>query len=638
MKRALTLIQKKLSLKLGLSISLVVAFIFIASSSILFVLIKDYVRQAAILRATQILDDTSLHITAILKEVETATDEAALKLANGMTPDIIVKETRERLYQNPHFYSCSISMEPNYFKEYGKYYSIYSVKTGDSIFTARYGADNFSYFDLDWYKKPKDLKRGCWIDPFFNVNPESVYTPELITSYSRPLYDLNGRFVGVMAIDLQLKWFSQTVTSVEPYPNSSSIIIGREGNYFVHPDTTKLMKETIFSDADPKAREDVIPLGNDMIAGKSGMRQLVVDGQNAFIFYRPIGHEGWSTAIVCPESDVFSGYNQLLHTVWIIIVIGLLVIMVFCYQAIRKSLVPLTVLESQAHHIAAGHFDDILPRTKRTDTIGQLQNNFVQMQYSLVAYLNKMSRVNRDLEQRNQELVTANEQANEANKKTTEFVQDMMHQIRTPLNIISGFIQVIHENFHELPEEETKNIISMMQDNAWKISRIARLLVATSEVNDGSMPRKMEAVNCKELCQEVIASFQPTNPLLVKVTTDIQVADDLTIRSSKERVRDILIEMLDNANKFTHQGSITLACYQGDNGTINFSVSDTGIGIAECDRERIFTQFTKVSYFTEGIGLGLSMSKQTAQRLGGDLLIDTSYQGGSRFVLTLKTT
>ena len=90
MKRALTLIQKKLSLKLGLSISLVVAFIFIASSSILFVLIKDYVRQAAILRATQILDDTSLHITAILKEVETATDEAALKLANGMTPDMIV--------------------------------------------------------------------------------------------------------------------------------------------------------------------------------------------------------------------------------------------------------------------------------------------------------------------------------------------------------------------------------------------------------------------------------------------------------------------------------------------------------------------------------------------------------------------
>lgn len=637
MKRALTVIQKKLSLKLGLSISLVVAFIFIASSSILFVLIKDYVRQAAILRATQILDDTSLRMTAILKEVETATDEAALKLANGMNPDMIVKETRKCLNMNPHFYSCSISMEPNFFKEYGKYYSIYSVKTGDSIHTARYGADNFSYFDLDWYKKPKDLKRGCWINPFFNVNPDSDYTPELITSYSRPLYDLSGRFVGVIAIDLQLKWFSQTVTSVEPYPNSSSIIIGKEGNYFVHPDTAKLMKETIFSDPDPEACEDVIPLGKDMTAGKSGMRQLRVDGQNAFVFYRPIGHEGWSMAIVCPESDVFSGYNQLLRTVWVIIVVGLLVIMLFCYQTIRKSLVPLTVLESQAHHIAAGHFDDILPRTKRSDTIGQLQNNFVQMQQSLVAYLNKMNKVNKDLEQRNQELVAANEQANEANKKTTDFVQDMMHQIRTPLNIISGFVQVLHENYRNLPEEESKKITSMMQDNAWKISRIARLLVASSEVNDGNILKKMEAVNCKELCLEVIASFQPTNPLLVKVMTDIQVADNLTIHSSKERVRDILIELLDNANKFTQQGSITLTCSQNEDGTVSFAVSDTGIGIAECDRERIFTQFTKVSYFTEGVGLGLSLSKQMARRLEGDLLIDKTYQGGSRFVLTLKT-
>lgn len=636
MNRSLSFIQKKLSLKLGLSISLVVAIIFMVSGSILFVLIKDYVREAAILRATQILDDTSLHMTAILKEVETATDEVAFKLSNKMDPDIIVKETRDRLNMNPHFFSCSISMEPYFFKEYGKYYSIYSVKTGDSIHTARYGSDDFSYFDLDWYKRPKDMKRGCWIDPFFNANPESDYTPELITSYSRPFYDVNGRFVGVIAIDLQLKWFSQTVSSVEPYPNSSSIIIGREGNYFVHPDTAKLMKETIFSDPDPKAKLDVIPLGKDMIAGKSGMRQLIVDGQNAFIFYRPIGHEGWSMAIVCPESDVFSDYNQLLRTVWIIIVIGLLVIMVFCFQAIRKALLPLTVLERQAHHITEGHFDDILPKTKRSDTIGQLQNNFVHMQQSLVAYLDKMNKVNKDLEQRNQELVVANEQAKEANKKTTDFVQDMMHQIRTPLNIISGFVQVIHESFHELSEEETRNITSMMQDNAWKISRIARLLVASSENDTNSLTKKPEPINCKELCEEVMATFQPTNPLLVKVLTDYHIPDSLTIHSNKEHIKDILIELLDNANKFTPKGSITLTCSQDEDGIVSFAVSDTGIGIAECDRERIFTPFTKVSYFTEGVGLGLSLSKQIAQKLGGDLILDNSYQGGSRFVLTLK--
>ena len=162
------------------------------------------------------------------------------------------------------------------------------------------------------------------------------------------------------------------------------------------------------------------------------------------------------------------------------------------------------------------------------------------------------------------------------------------------------------------------------------------LLVALSENSTNSLSRKKEPINCKEHCEEVMATFQPTNPLLVKVLTEYHIPDSLDIHSNKERIRDILIELLDNANKFTQKGSITLTCSQNEDGIVSFAVSDTGIGIAECDRERIFTPFTKVNYFTEGVGLGLSLSKQTAQKLGGDLILDNSYHGGSRFVLTLK--
>ena len=636
MKLMPSFIQKKLSLKLGLSISMVVAVIFIVSASILFVLIKDYVRQASIIRATHILNNTSLRITDILKEVETAADSAANRMASRLTPEDIFNETREILKNNPHFHSCSISMEPDYFKSYGKYYSIYSVKDGDSIHTAQYGSDQFSYFVLDWYMKPKDQKRGCWIDPFLNVNPQSKYKTEIISSYSRPLYDQQGRFVGVIAIDMLQKWFSETVTSLEPYPNSSSIIIGREGYYFVHPDTTKLLKQTIFSDPDPKAKNDVIPLGMDMIAGKSGMRQLVVDGQDAFVFYRPIGHEGWSMAIVCPESDVFSGFTNLYRIVWTIIIIGLLIILLFSYQTIRKSITPLKMLDSQAHRIAEGHFNDDLPTTTRSDTIGQLQNDFVQMKQTLSAYVGNIQQMNKDMEQRNQELVVASELAREANKKTTDFVQDMMHQIRTPLNIISGFVQVLEENYHDLPEEEIRNIISMMEDNVWKINRIARMLVASSEIDNQTLLKRQERINCSSLCHEVAASVKLPNSILVSFKMKIKVPETLTVYSNKERIKDILIELLDNAIKFTQRGSITLECFHPDEHTVAFAIKDTGIGIAATDQERIFTKFTKVSYFTEGVGLGLSLSKQTAQILGGDLLLDTSYQGGSRFVLKLK--
>lgn len=635
MKRILSFIQQRLSLTLGLSILLVVAVIFTVSASILFTMIKDHVRQASIAHATQILENTSLRMTGIMNEVETATVNAAREMASQLNPEDIITETREILMNNPHFHSCSISMEPEFFKDYGRFFSIYSVRDGDSIHTAQYGNEQFSYFDLDWYKKPKELRRGCWIDPFLNVNPESTYTPEIITSYSRPLYDKKGRFVGVIAIDMLLKWFSQTVTSVAPYPNSSSIIIGRDGHYYVHPDTIKLLRHTIFSDADPKAQEDVIPLGKDMIAGNSGMRQLVVDRQDAYVFYRPIGHEGWSMAIVCPESDVFSGYNHLLRNVWVIVIAGLLILMVFCYQTIRRAVIPLKMLDLHSRHIANGQLDDILPRTTRSDTIGQLQNNFVEMQLSLAQYVNDLQQMNKDMERRNQELIKANELALDASKKTTDFIQDMMHQIRTPLNIISGFVQVLDENFHELPDEETRNIMSMMQDNARKINRIARLLVSSSGAEDQDILKKREAICCNSLCREVAASFHPTNPRLVKFHFVTNVPDTLTINSNKESIKEILTELLDNANKFTQQGSITLECSQTDSQTVTFAVSDTGIGIAEGDRERIFTQFTKLDYFTEGVGLGLSLSLKAARMLGGDLTLDNSYHGGSRFVFKI---
>jgi signal transduction histidine kinase len=133
----------------------------------------------------------------------------------------------------------------------------------------------------------------------------------------------------------------------------------------------------------------------------------------------------------------------------------------------------------------------------------------------------------------------------------------------------------------------------------------------------------------------VASAIQLTNQRLVQFNITTKVPDTLTICSNKEGIKNILTELLDNANKFTQQGSITLECSQPDSHTVAFTVSDTGIGIAEADRERIFTQFTKVNYFSEGIGLGLWLSKQTAKELGGDLTLDTTYQGGSRFVLTI---
>ena len=634
MKRLLTFIMRRLSVRLGLTIVLLVAAIFIISAGFLFTLSKNYVLAEAEGRATQLLDNTALRIADIMGEAESATDNMAWYVASRTDPETLIRDTREILQNNPHFHSCSISMEPYYFKTYGKYFSIYSVHDGDSISTAQYGSDEFQYFNLDWYQNPKRLKRGCWIDPYLNTNPKADYQQEIITSYTRPIYDANGKFIGVVAIDLLQKWLSQTVTAVTPYPNSSVIVCGREGHYFVHPDTTKLIRQTIFSDPDPEARQDVIPLGEDMIAGKSGVRELVVDGNDAYVFFRPIGNADWSMAIVCPASDVFAGYKRLLYTVLIIIAIGLFVILIFCYQAIRGAVSPLKLLAWQARDISEGHYDNFLPHTSRSDTIGQLQNAFVGMQQSLSAYVGDIRRLNEEMEQRNQELVLANEQAVEADRKKTAFLQDMMHQIRTPLNIIGGFSQVLEENFHELPDDEAANIIRMMQDGSQRIVRIVRMLVASSAI-DSQKSITRESFSCNALCREIIGDFRLTSPHLVELRFETEVADDLIINSDKEKVKEILCELLDNANKFTQQGMIILTCSQPDEQTLTFTCSDTGIGIAEADRPQIFSQFMKANYFTDGVGLGLSLSLRLARLLGGDLELDPNYHNGARFILRL---
>ena len=627
-------INRRLSLRLGLDIIVVVAAIFVVAVSYLFSISKDYLRQSAVNRATQILDNTGHRITDIMGEVETVADNMAWYVDGCMDPDSLIRDTREILLNHPHFHSCSISMEPFYFKQYGRYFSIYSVRDADTISTAQYGSDDFQYFNQEWYSKPQGLLQGCWIDPYVNTNPKATYKTDVITTYSRPLLDSNGYFIGVIAIDLNLKWLSQEITAVEPYPNSSSIIIGSKGQYLVHPDTLKLIRESIFSDPDPKAKGVVDSLGRKMLAGESGVQQMVVDGNDALLFYCPVGKANWSMAIVCPESDVFSGYNRLLYMVWAIVGLGLLVILLFCYRAISTAIAPLQLLAHQAHDIAEGHYSNRLPKTRRVDTVGQLQNSFADMQASLSAYVDDIRQINAEMEQRNRELAAANEKALEADRKKTAFLQDMMHQIRTPLNIICGFAQVLNDSFHELPPDEARNITQMMHDNVRKIAHITRLLVSFAS-QTGLIAMKKETFNCNEACREVVDNYRLTNPSTVKLRFETMLSDDYTLHTDKQRVQLILEELLNNANKFTQQGTITVSCGQKDQQTVTIRVSDTGIGIAKTDRKNIFTQFVKIDLFTEGVGLGLPLSKRAAQRIGGDLVLDEAYDQGAAFVLTI---
>lgn len=340
--------------------------------------------------------------------------------------------------------------------------------------------EKHDYFAQEWYKNPWEQKRAIWMEPYIDDAPGSLTSSEYNYSYVKPLYNAEGEPIGVLCTDLLLKWLSQAVTTVKAYPNSSAIMLGHDGRYIVHPDTDKLVRETIFSDPDPQAQKDVILLGHSMLEGQSGIWQMIVDGNPAHVFYRPLERTGWSIATVCPDSDVFSGYNHLLYTVWAIISLSLLLLLIICYQIIRRAVAPLNQLAVSAQRIADGHFDETLPHSDRPDTVGQLQNSFVVMQQSLASHVSDIQQINAALELQNLELKQAYLLAREAEERKMAFIRDMYHEVRTPLNIINGFTQVLSEMHHEISDDELTDITARMKSSAEAISQLTRRLIAAS--------------------------------------------------------------------------------------------------------------------------------------------------------------
>lgn len=384
-------IRRSLSRRLSLLIVLIATIIFVAALGFMFVESRKAVREEAISSATETLDNTVLRVNSLLDRVVLATDNFEWLPARHLnTPDSMFTYSARILRCNPDLNGCSISFEPDLFKDKGRYFSAYSYNNHGTIETTQEGNEQYEYFYFDWYQMAKLLDYPVWTEPFVDYNPEAVYTKEVIASYCKPLRDNDGNYVGTISTDISLEWLSKTISEVKPYPNSYSIMIGAGGTFFVHPDSTKLFNETIFTPTLEKPDTALTALGHAMQRGETGMRQLMFEGQDCYVFYKALGSTGWSVAIVCPESDIFGGYNRLYRIVIAIVILGLIVMLFVFSRIIGHELKPLHTLALQAETIASGQFDKTLPEDKRIDEIGSLNHTFSNMQHSLVNFIEEL--------------------------------------------------------------------------------------------------------------------------------------------------------------------------------------------------------------------------------------------------------
>ena len=242
----------------------------------------------------------------------------------------------------------------------------------------------------------------------------------------------------------------------------------------------------------------------------------------------------------------------------------------------------------------------------------------------------------RKLQQQNKELLIARDKAKEAERMKIKFIQNMSHEVRTPLNIISGFAQVISEPNNNITEEERAEIAARIANSTNNIVNIINEILDISGKESIHYIDKNDMMYCNEVARKVLDQFVD-NEEGNEVRFESDLKDSYKIKTNKQEVEKILGNLLKNACKFTEKGNVTVNCHldEMENDMVCFSITDTGKGIKEGEEEKIFEHFYKVDAYKEGVGLGLPLARRVARQLGGDVVLDTSYKEGSRFILKL---
>ena len=597
-------IRRSFALRLSLSIVVIATVLFVMAIGELFYRSRTATREAAISQATQVLSNVTQHMMALLSEVEVASQNTEWQVMENLRPDALLQLSRNIVELNPILDGCSIALEPNFFKDQGKFFSAYSSRSENHIETAQEGNESYYYFGMDWYSLPMLRGKALWIDPFPDSNDITGNNRGLIISYCKPLVTAEGRAIGVISSDISLRKLTQELFQERLYPES----------YFVLSDSRG--KTIATSKADINDKADAIDYD----------RNLVIKNQ--------VPHTDWQLAIVCPKSDIFKGYYHFVYIVISIIVFGLLLLWTFCYFVVKRNVTRLQMLAITTQNMADGRFDPAIPQTRRKDDIGQLQNSFSAMQTSLADYVANLERMKTELKQGNRELMEAKVLAEASDKRKSAFIQDMSHQIRTPLNIINGFAQILRESHREMSDEERLMLSRDMQHNGYIISTIIDNWSMTSDLDKvKELPRK-DMVTANTLCHEAVGNvlFKNRDDVMLNIET---AERDIRLTTDKQSVLKILSELLHNADKFTTEGTITIGRKQLNTRFMAFYVEDTGCGIAPDNQERIFEPFLKLDDFSEGLGLGLPLCRRLATLLKGEIVLDTLYSGGARFLLKL---
>ena len=225
------------------------------------------------------------------------------------------------------------------------------------------------------------------------------------------------------------------------------------------------------------------------------------------------------------------------------------------------------------------------------------------------------------------------QKAERAIKKKNMFLSNMSHEVRTPLNAIVGFSAVLSSDDDSFDEDSRKEFCEIIKVNSFQLLKLINDILDFSDFENDNITFNVRPYDAVKLCKEVVETVSASRKLEVELRFDTEISE-LVMDTDDARLRQVLINLLVNATKFTKEGSIVLKLEMSDRNTAFFSVTDTGCGIPLEKQELIFERFEKLNDFAQGSGLGLSICKLIVTYMKGRLWVDSNYTQGARFCFT----